>query len=50
MLKENKEVYGRLEKQVLDAIRPKQETEQLKIVETVEVENAESEEAENNED
>ena len=45
MLKENKEVYGRLEKQVLEAIRPKQETEQLKIVET-----AESEEAENNED
>ena len=50
MLKENKEVYGRLEKQVLDAIRPKQETEQLKIVETVESENTENKEAETDED
>ena len=50
MLKENKEVYERLEKQVLDAIRPKQETEQLKIVETVESENTENKEAETDED
>ena len=45
MLKENKEVYGRLEKQVLEAIRPKQEnTEQVN-----EAENSENNETENNE-
>ena len=35
---------------MLDAIRPKQETEQLKIVETVESENTENKEAETDED
>ena len=45
MLKENMELYGRLEKDVLEAIRPKQEnTEQVN-----EAENSENNETENNE-
>lgn len=52
MLKENKELYERLEKDVLEAIRPKQEEdkkENLEAVENDQTQNNENGKVENNE-